>query len=954
MNTTPPTKQSSQNPTLGQQLVYIYDTIFRPDELLCEKSRMRRMYLFSFFVPFGMMALVYCSIGAWPFVGPNSALVLDMNGQYVYFFANLRNIVFGDNSFLYSWSRSLGGEFMGMYAYYLASPLSWLVLLFPESMITDAIWLMLVIKTGICGLTISVFLQKVYPTRTLNTVLFSTLYAFCAYNLAYMSNIMWMDAVMLLPLLVLGVERLLSDRKYILFTSMLTLIILSNYYIGFMVCIFVALYFVYYHIARGRIAGTHSETERHFFVKSLLRIGVFSAIAVAISAVIILPAYYSLEFGKMNLENSIHQSIALHNFLDVISKMFFGHIDTIRPIGLPYVYSGMITLLTLPIFFASAKIKICEKVGTGLLLMVFIFSMSIPALDILWHGGQSPNWMNFRYSFIFSFLLIVFAYRGFAYIRHISFKFLLMVGGVLGALLILIHFQNYGERHDYVWNFNFDYNVLLVYGSFLIIVILIILMYFYRRALLKPIQNEDENSYKEKDEKNDFSNLGLTKKRAATVCLTLFVLFEAYVAGVLHNASLAMDVVYSTRASYVDFIQATQPSVDYVRQEDDGFYRMEKTFYRMVNDNMSLNMRGVSGSTSTFNLQTLAFLHRMGYRSNTYISWYYGGNPVNDSLLGIRYVIDDDRQHSAEFYDLIYKDEINERFVFENPHALSLAFAAHEDILNIDHTIYDNPFNFLNSLVTAMVGHDADVFHAFTVVLADENYEILFPIDDDEHEHIANNITEEHSDQCLHQYQVTYIGYGTGDFVYMYIPAYLEQNMKIFVNGVRVEINFSPDFASNINPVGRFADEEKYEITLCFEDNEFFYEENLDFFYALDYDVFQSAMEELSQNQLEIAPGFSEDRIAGSVSITEEKPVLFTSIPFDRSWQIYMNGEHIFLDEPLLDALIALELSPGEHEIIFVYRPQELVIGGGISLTGLAVFGGIIGVDLLRKKKSQK
>ena len=204
-------KRPKLGQTLKQTLSEIYDTLFPADCFLSEQQQRYRCYLFSFGVPFFLMMMVFCSIGAWPFVGPNSPLVLDMNGQYVYFFANLRDIIWGDNSLLYSWSRALGGEFLGMYAYYLASPISWIVVLFPEDMITEAIWLMLVLKTGICGLSMSFFLYKVYPSKSLNIVLFSTLYAFCAYTLAYMSNIMWMDGVMLLPLLILVLESLLTD-----------------------------------------------------------------------------------------------------------------------------------------------------------------------------------------------------------------------------------------------------------------------------------------------------------------------------------------------------------------------------------------------------------------------------------------------------------------------------------------------------------------------------------------------------------------------------------------------------------------------------------------------------------------------------------------------------------------------------------------------------------------------
>lgn len=403
----------------------------------------------------------------------------------------------------------------------------------------------------------------------------------------------------------------------------------------------------------------------------------------------------------------------------------------------------------------------------------------------------------------------------------------------------------------------------------------------------------------------------------------------------------------SSRASYVDFIRATKPAVDYVHQQDDGFYRMEKTFYRMSNDNMALNMRGVSGSTSTLNQKTLTFLHRMGYRALSYISWYYGGNPVNDSLLGLKYIIDDERQLSAEFYELLYKDEVNKRFVFENPYALSMAFAADEKILGMNPTIYSNPFEFMNALLSAAVGRNSEVFSPFDVTLAGEDYEVSFPIDDDEYEH-----KEEHLEHCSHYSQTTYICYGTGDFVYMYVPEYLEQNVKIFINGVRVELNYSPDFTSNINPAGRFEDGEKYETAMCVDKCQYPFDKNADFFYTFDYATFQTVMNELSRNQLEITSGFSESRITGRISIPEERSVLFTSIPYDETWQIYVDTEKQTQSVLAVEALTALELSVGEHEIVFEYRSKELMIGAGITLTGLAIFAGIIVLE--RKKKIKK
>lgn len=502
-----------------------------------------------------LAVIILCSIGAWPFIGPNSPLVLDMNSQYVYFFANLRSILLGENSILYSWSRSLGGEFLGMYAYYLASPLSWLVVLFPADMITDAIWLMLVLKIGICGLTMSIFLQNKYPSNINRVIIFSVLYAFCGYNLAYMSNIMWLDVVMWLPLLIMGLERLLLTGKGILYTSILALIILSNYYIGFMVCIFVFLYTIYYYITIWRPDSAMQHSMIHALVTPVLRVLLCSLVAVAMSAIILFPAYYSLQFGKISPEHThFHLNLheIFHNTIDVLSKLFFGHPDTIQPTGIPFVYSGTLTLITLPLYFASPEIKRREKIGAGCLILTLLVSMVIPSIDILWHGGQTPNWMNARYSFLFSFVLIVLAYRGFGEAKGVKNSCYIITGVTLLLLLTLMWFQRYGDRYEYISRKGYNYNILIIYVNVILVVFYLSLIVFYGRGI-------------KSNKRNNIECLG---KKEKIVCglLGFFVFFEIYASGIIQNASLALDVGYASRASYVDFLHQTEPAVKYIKE----------------------------------------------------------------------------------------------------------------------------------------------------------------------------------------------------------------------------------------------------------------------------------------------------------------------------------------------------------------------------------------------------
>ena len=140
---------------------------------------------YSFIIPAVLMLAIYFILGHKP-LGDFSVLTLDLNAQYVYFYEALREFLCGDASLLYSFSRSLGGEFMGIYAYYIASPLSYIVILFPKSMMLFALLTIIVIKIGLCGLAFGFYLHKQSKNpNKINIILFSLLYALSAYTMTY-------------------------------------------------------------------------------------------------------------------------------------------------------------------------------------------------------------------------------------------------------------------------------------------------------------------------------------------------------------------------------------------------------------------------------------------------------------------------------------------------------------------------------------------------------------------------------------------------------------------------------------------------------------------------------------------------------------------------------------------------------------------------------------------------
>ena len=252
---------------------------------------------YSFLLPALIMLAIYFTLGHKP-IGNFSVLTLDLNAQYVYFYEALRDFVWGDSSLLYSFSRSLGGEFMGIYAYYIASPLSYIVALFPKSMMLFALLLIIVIKIGLCGLFFGFYLHKQSPNIDKSKILlFSTMYALSAYAITYQNNIMWLDGLFLLPLLTYSVERLVKEGRFKLYTVILALMMASHYYIGYMLCWYTLFCFFFTYFKEDS-SSVNPTGEKLHFIKSFARIGVSTLIGIGMSAFIIGSAYYSLQFGK--------------------------------------------------------------------------------------------------------------------------------------------------------------------------------------------------------------------------------------------------------------------------------------------------------------------------------------------------------------------------------------------------------------------------------------------------------------------------------------------------------------------------------------------------------------------------------------------------------------------------------------------------------------------------------
>lgn len=364
----------------------------------------------GFCLPVITMLWILKSCGFYP-AGDRSALIMDMRDQYVEFYASLRQIIKGESSIFFSWSRSMGGNYFGLFAYYIANPLSWLTVFFPIRKLPLAMDVLLVLKIGLCGLTFTLFGQYVAKRMQAKLGYFILLPALCyaliSYNMVYSLSVMWLDAVCLLPLILLGVERILEGKKPFFYMLILAYAIMQNYYTGYMLAVFTACYVVF-----RLVALADKNQKRQLAIQAGTILGA-TLLAVALAAPILFGVYKDLAQGKLAANNTNFTTANTTNFVfgQIFGKWNMGVYDSITNAGLPAVFCGYGMLVLALSFFIVSGIKIREKLVAAAIIILLLCSFYYVSLDKVWHGMQYPNWFPYRYAFLFSFWVIYLAFR---------------------------------------------------------------------------------------------------------------------------------------------------------------------------------------------------------------------------------------------------------------------------------------------------------------------------------------------------------------------------------------------------------------------------------------------------------------------------------------------------------------------------------------------------------------
>ncbi|MBQ7564562.1 MAG: YfhO family protein [Lachnospiraceae bacterium] len=851
--------------------------------------------LLSFLIPAGIVALVCVRMGFYPF-GDKSVLMADMRYQFVDYYAYYKKLLFDKNDIFYTFQKTFGGDMAGLLAYYCNTPFLFLLAFVPNEALPGGILILMIVMIGLCGLDFHIFLERVFGFR-ISALIFSTAYALCGYLMGYFNCTLYFFDVALLPLVMTGlVEILRSGKVSLLYIWTLALAVFSSYYIGYMICLFSVLFFLYCYFSMYK---TIPEVRKH--LRAAMIYAASSVLAVGISAVSLFCAMFSLR-GQKNSGLSLSGRL---NFapLELFSGLYTGAFHGNVSDGLPLIYIGAIGGVLSILFFVNKNIELRRKLLAAVVLLLLILSFVFDPLNVVWHGFAHPIGFPYRFSFLFSFFLLFLAFHCFVELRE---AFTPWVYGIVFAIIVLYSAYLFSIRSPYA-----GHREIVLTLVFSAAALISLYLCKYGKQYMMPIV------------------LGMVLLECADAGYNAYHSIAAYFPGFEETDDYDM-------SKYTGFLAETGELVDYVRDRDDGLYRLEKYYRRSNNDAMMFGYKGLSHFSSCETGQAKEFMGTLGFRNNG--NWAYygeeGSTAFADALMGVKYLITQYDEIGKPYKKLWHNDkEHGKQFVYQNPFALPFAFAMTEEADTLSAAEYDH-FQYQNAIAGAFTGNEHAIYRSVSKVTL-----------------VTDNITEsEGTFRKTDPEKEAFVEYtftaDSRDFIYMYLSAPGLQETRVEVNGLEKQPYFT-EYGWNIRGLGHFTPGEEVRLRLYLEQEEIIID-GVEFYYENVEELsrwYEDAVTSPSQ-----VTELASSKLNGSVEAARTADRLVFSIPYDKRWTVRVDGKKADTFE-VMDGLLAVSLSPGQHEFTLRYMPLGFVVGLPVTIVCLILFCGLIRMRYVRRDR---
>ncbi len=841
--------------------------------------------ILSFLIPLVFLLGVWIAEGIGPF-GGHSLTMVDSLHQYLPFFSDYYDKLVNEGSLFYTWNIGLGSNLLAIIAYYVACPLNFFVILFDRSHIYIAMCLLIGIKIALSGFTFASYAAyKCKNKHNVYIIIFASAYALCNYVIGYSWNVMWMDCFMILPLIMKGYDKLIEEEDAKLYIFSLFYGLMCNYYICFMICIFLVLQFFL----------TNHHKVKKFFTDGL-RFAGSSILAAAMSAFILIPAYLGLN-TTASAKRVFPEAEWYGSIWDMIKQMFY----LTKPIksqqfdGGVNLYCGSICMILLFVYLLHTKIKLMDKIRNVLLLVFLMASFNNELLNYIWHGFHNQYGIPNRFSFLFIFVLLALSFEALSKLDKMELPGILF-SVAMGFLFIIVcnkHFRL--ENHAMLYTEIF----LAVYAAAFIAI-----------KLTK----------------------GVGKKVVAIilvcVCLTETIINGAK--GYDSNGYVNIEQYFGDEKS----LEAAIESLDCRDKE----YRMEFVNTTVVDEPVYYNIKSVGLFGSTVSNDLVSAMHGLGFYTGANEFLFDGANPVSMSVLGVRYLFRRDAEYNP--YDLELIGTVSGIDIYQNKYALSTGFMVKDTLLDWDES-YGNMFDSVNAFTEKASGI-AGVFSQLypDVAAAANGYEVTH--DSNLSERYSYSRTKDDAGSPKLSFEIT----EEKDDIYIIANSNGINKIRIYINDV--EENYER-LQNQTYHVGHVVKGDKITVEYCFRDKppkSGTLKLNVASFNQA---AFEKAYEILSANQMSIKT-FEDGYVKGKINI-EEDGMMFTSIPYDAGWTVFVDGEETDI-RTVAGAFIVVPLKAGSHTIVFDYYPPGLKVGFLITIIGWLIMAILMTLSGKRKRSN--
>ncbi|NLJ70202.1 MAG: YfhO family protein [Clostridiaceae bacterium] len=898
------------------QPAFASQTLFDPPKKLSKLGQSKYFFL-AFLIPFLIIGLAYAIQSVYPF-GTKHILTIDLYHQYAPFLREFRSKLLSGDSLFISWSGGMGFNFYAVITYYLASPFNFILLLFSEQQISEAVLLLTVLKIAASGLS---FYCYCYFSRKRHSWFYLVIacgYALSGYSLAYSWNIMWLDTIILLPIVILGLTYLIRNQRTWLYVISLALTLIVNYYTAFFVCVFLIFYYFVLYIQETS-KNRELKAIKLYAGKSFIKFAGGSLLAAGMAAITLLPTILALTRTSASKDVFPQTIDFFQPFIDFVSRLMTLASLSIRD-GMPNLYAGAILLLMIPLFFTSKRISYSNKIAHTVLIFFLIISLNNNVLNFIWHGFHYPNQLPFRNSFVLIFLLCSMALTAYDSWQGSDKVPWLKTFGIW--IILLLFLQKIDQEK---------------YGFSLILITILVLFIF--ALILNSAEDPKVN------------------KRYVSLALFFIMVVELTINTMVGIASINDNEYYGSRDGYLagEYPASVLQRVKQIKQESPNA-RAALWPDKCVNDPMLYGFPGLTIFASTYPKQPVQLFANLGYDNNGINSYQNtGSNIIMDSLFGIKYkILDQNREEQVSFYEAKETDGITA--LYENKYALPLLYFVPDTAESFQTYAGDMSFANQRNLINVL-GGDPEMLQATGYFSNNSNGCSIFEVSNNK---FQVDLLAEDQAEFSFEIEASKSGYHTiawdvsglrFDQVYLSKPVAEQTDNYSDSTVATVKQNLSRK-GTSISDLGYLNQGEKVQIVFMINKNDS-NNGNIEFEAAvIDQEKFENWNNKLAKVSVNPVKHNS-DYLSTEIECPESGYLLFTST-FDPGWQAEVNNQQVEI-KPFADSLMLIPIEAGYNQIELKFVPQgfflAIIISGASLLFGLIL---LITIILVKRHKSKR